>query len=88
MNDKFKTVTSGLGYNHNHMTRGHNVKVFHGVECPRCKHQFLPTLVDSPAKCPACGFEETASAAFHLGQWVLWCRLPGQQRQAQGRVST
>lgn len=61
MNDKFKTVTSGLGYNHNHMTRGHNVKVFHGVECPRCKHQFLPTLVDSPAKCPACGFEETAS---------------------------
>ncbi len=61
MNDKFKTVTSGLGYNHNHMTRGQNVKVFHGVECPRCKNQFLPTCVTGPAKCPSCGFEETAA---------------------------
>ncbi len=61
MNDQFKTVTSGAGYNHNHMSQGQNFKVFHGVECPRCKHQFLPTPVTSPAKCPACGFEETAA---------------------------
>lgn len=60
MEEKFKTVTTGGGYSHNHMQRGQNSAEFHGVECPRCKHKFMPQPVTEPPKCPACGFEEKA----------------------------
>jgi predicted Zn-ribbon and HTH transcriptional regulator len=60
MEEKFKTVVTGGGYNHKHIAREQNSKTFHGVECPRCKHQFVPQPITKPAKCPACGFEEKA----------------------------
>lgn len=40
----FKTVTSGT-----------DLKVFHGVECPNCKHTFMPPMSDRP-KCPQCEY--------------------------------
>lgn len=54
---KFKTVTSGGGYRHNHMQRGQDFATWHGIQCPKCKHIFTPRLMPKTV-CPSCGFEE------------------------------
>ncbi len=55
--DKFKTVTSGAGWYRDPMIHGQPAVVFHGVKCPKCKHEFMPKMADKTV-CPACGFRE------------------------------
>jgi hypothetical protein len=58
---KFKTKVSGSGYQYDYKQTGsRGTLIFEGVECPRCRHCFMPQSITAPPKCPACGFTEDA----------------------------